>query len=551
MEIKKISNIFRLKDIVTVLVKHGFGDIVLRLDLPVKGLVKTISPEVDLNADVHERIRLAVENLGPTFIKMGQIMSMRPDLLPPEMAREFGKLLEEAAPLPFESVKQVIEEAFGKPLDTVFHSFEETPLASASLSQVHRAVHKKKGTDLAVKVRRPGIGKMIRNDLDIMEMVARQCHENIRALRIYDLPGIVKTCREMLIREIDFRKEARYIQIGKSTIERDRDIYIPDVFMEYSTSTILVTRFVKGTKIDHTLDMPFEKRKKLGKAGIRSGIRQVLDHGFFHADPHPGNVVIVENNRLCLMDWGMVGRLTDSEKQDLLHLILAITENDSRKLAEILVKISVGEQDVDLAALERHLLEILDSYLSVPLKNLRISDLLTDVVSVLKEHYLRLSPVFSIVIKALITVEGTARTLYPELDAVSEATPHIRRLMSKQYAPGNILHQIKRYLTGVWHFQRHLPSRLGAILQKMEEGRITIRFKHENLDGFQKTIENMFNRLTLGIIISAMIIGSSMIITTGVKPLLMGFPALGIIGYLIAAVLGLWLVFTIIRGRDY
>ncbi|MCA1786432.1 MAG: AarF/ABC1/UbiB kinase family protein, partial [Desulfobacteraceae bacterium] len=304
MEIKTFTNLARLKDMAMIMARFGFGDLIQRLDLPVKHLVHTITPKVDTDMDVYRRIRLAFEELGPTFVKLGQILSMRPDILPLPMIRELSKLQDAVGSIPFEQVKQVLEKEFNAPLEDLFRSFDPEPLAAASLSQVHKAVHPDKNRVLAVKVRRPGIVKTVETDLNILEILADKIHHNMESLQMYDLPGIVAANRRTLLKEIDFSREARYIQIAKSKIEKESDIVIPDVFTEFSTPRVLVTAFIKGKKITSDMDLPAAERKVLAASGMQSAIVQILEHGFYHADPHPGNMVITRDNRLCLMDWG-------------------------------------------------------------------------------------------------------------------------------------------------------------------------------------------------------------------------------------------------------
>jgi ubiquinone biosynthesis protein len=551
MELKTFTNMARLKDMAFILAKYGFGDLLQRLDLPVKKLVHSISPQIDADMDVFQRIRLALEELGPTFVKFGQILSMRPDMLPLSMIRELTKLQDAVSPIPFEDVKAVLEQEFDTSLECIFQSFDPEPVAAASLSQVHKAIHPGAKRVVAVKVRRPGIVKTVETDLNILETLARQAHNNIDALQVYDLPAIVETCRRTLLREIDFSREARYIQIAKSKIEQASDILIPEVFTEYTTPRVLVTAFVKGTKITSDMDLPETDRKSLAAAGLRSAVLQILDHGFYHADPHPGNMVITSDNRLCLMDWGMVGRLTPDEKNDLLFLIRAAVDKDSKKVTEMLLNIATAQKTVTVQQLEKDIMDIMDVYMSLPLKDIQMGQLLEDLVQVLKSHNLRLPPDMSIIVKAMITVEGTARILYPDLDVISEAEPHVRKLVSRQYSKGYLWQRLRNNLAAMWTLQKHLPDTLSTILKKIKHNELIIGFDHKNLSPLQKALENSFNRLTLGIVLGALIIGSSMIITTGVGPLLFGYPALGMSGYLISAILGLWLVITIIRGRDY
>ncbi|MFO7913849.1 MAG: AarF/UbiB family protein [Desulfotignum sp.] len=466
MELKTLTNLGRLKDIAVVLVKYGFGDLLQRLDLPIKDWVHDIAPKIDTEADVFERIRLAIEELGPTFVKVGQILSMRPDILPVPLIRELSKLQDAVGPIPFKQVKEVLEKEFDTSLESLFSSFDPEPVAAASLSQVHKAVHRSEARVLAVKVRRPGIAKVVKNDLNILETLAQKCHDNIDTLRMYDLPGIVESSRRTLLREIDFSREARYIQIAKSKIEQESDIVIPEVFTEYSTPKVLVIAFISGTKITPDLEFPQDQRKRLAGIGLRSAILQILDHGFFHADPHPGNMVITRDHRLCLMDWGMVGRLTVDEKNELLFLIRAAVDKDSRKLTETLLNIAIAQKPINARQLEKDVMDIMDVYMSLSLKEIQVGRLLEDLVQILKTHELRLPPDMSIVVKAVITVEGTARMLYPDLDVISASRPHVRKLVAQRYSKQYLWQRLRHNLSSMWGLQKHLPATLSAIFKK-------------------------------------------------------------------------------------
>ena len=550
MELKTFINIARVKDVAMVLAKHGFGDVVYRLDLPGRELVKKISPAMDPGIDLYHRIRLALEELGPTFVKLGQILSLRPDLLPLELIKELSRLQDNVTTLPFEEIKKVLEHEFKRPLDQIFNDFEEKPLASASLSQVHRAVHIESGSALAIKVRRPGITKLIEVDLDILLNITRRLHNSFEQLRIYDLPAIVETNRRTLLREIDFSKEARYIQIARSKNKSQSGIIIPDVFSSYCTPKVLATEYICGRKITADLGLSLKCKKKLAEAGVRSAIVQILDHGFYHADPHPGNILITRNNQLCLLDWGMVGRLTPGEQNHLLFLIQAAVDRDSGKLVKVVLNMVDASESVNEQLLEKDLIDMLDLYSSLPLKDVQVGGLLEDFARILQAHQLRLPPDISIIIKALITVEGTARMIYPDLDIISQAEPHVRRIVARYYSPRNLWGKFRNTISDILTLQHGLPASLSTIVHKIEQGRLTIRFEHKNLTEFRNSLESSFNRLTLGIVLSALIIGSSMIITTGVRPFILGYPALGIIGYVVSGIVALWLIFTIIRSHD-
>jgi len=550
MDLKTIAKLGRFKDIVFTLLKYGFDDFVQRLDLPWAGLFRKIN-RIDQKLNTYERIRHAVEDLGPTFIKFGQIMSLRPDLLPPPLIQELSKLQDDVAPEEFADIKKVAEKGLGQPLGTVFSVFDEQPLAAASLSQVHRGVLSKEGLTVAMKVQRPRIRNKIEADLDIMAAVAERIHENSDDMQVYDLPNLVRVTRRNLIRELDFSREARNMRIARSYNTDDSAVYIPQVYKEYCSQQVLVMEFIQGTKLKDLDGYMMEESAILARQGLKAAIKQILEDGFFHADPHPGNIVISDKKQLCLIDWGIVGRLSERDRYELIDLMKSIVDNDSRGMLNALLRLTNGGSGIDYRALERSLLDLLDSFYATPIGNLNLGQLLLDITVLLREHKLRLEPDLVLMVKALVTAEGTARMIYPELDVIKEAEGSVRHVASKRFEPGVMLRHIHTSLSDLLALYRLVPRRFSQIVDKLDRGELSVRFEHENLGGLRQTLEGVSNRLTFAIIIAALIIGSSMIITTGVRPLLWGFPALGIIGYVISGILGLWVIVTIIRSRRY
>ncbi|WP_028322141.1 ABC1 kinase family protein [Desulfatiglans anilini] len=550
MEIKTLTNLGRFKDIVLTLLNYGFVDLVDRLDLPGKKLLPKSSRR-ELELGTWERIRRAMEDLGPTFVKFGQIMSLRPDLLPGPLIEELRKLQDEVPPEKPSDIRKVIEKALGSPLEQVFLSFETEPIAAASLSQVHRALLRDSRRVVAIKVQRPGIRSKIEKDLDILAYLLGRLNERVEEIRLYDLPGLLKTTRRNLLRELDFLREARAMQIARAQLSGMPGVYIPEPVSKYCTERLLVMDFVRGKKLKELPAEHIEEAENLAKLGLRITISQILEHGFFHADPHPGNLLVREGKELCLLDWGMVGRLTDQDRFDLIDLVRSVAEKDSKRLLDTLLLITSIEGTFDQRALERDLLDILDAYTSVPLQEINIGQALLDITALLREYRLRVPSDLAVMIKALVTAEGTARILYPDLNIIPEIEDQVRRLAVERYHPGFLWKNLRSTAGHLLSLHRNLPSHLSQIVDKVNRGDLSIRFEHENLGSLRKTLENIFNRLTLGVILAAMIIGSSMIITTGVKPFLFGYPALGVIGYIISGVLGLWLVFNILRTRRF
>lgn len=547
MHFRTIARLGRFRELIVTLLKYGFEDLVQRLEFPGIELLKRVNRE-GRDAGTYVRIRKMLEDLGPTFIKIGQIMSLRPDLLPPNLVKELSKLQDQAATVGFKLIQAIVEKNMGSKIEDLFSDFDPVPFAAASLCQVHKAVLKNGGNTVAVKVRRPSIRKKIEVDLDILEAIADRLHERSNELKIYDLPNLLKITRRNLLKELDFTREARNMKIAGSY---ESDVYVPVVYMDYCSERILISEFIDGQRLSDTEGNNIEDPHTIAKQGLNTAIKQILEDGYFHADPHPGNLIYSKDKGLCLLDWGMVGRLTERDRYELIDLIKAIVEKDSSLLMEALLRMTVKEREVDDRALERELAENLDLFFSGPIKDLNIGHLLLAIVDMLREYRLKLPSDLVIMIKALVTAEGTARQIYPQLNVVSEAEVYVTKIASKRYKAEMLWLGIKRAVIKLISLQKDIPARFFRLADKIERDELGIRFRHENLESLNHTLENVSNRLAFSVIIAALIIGSSMIITTGIGPLIFGFPALGIIGYLISSILGLWLIVNIIRTRKY
>jgi ubiquinone biosynthesis protein len=533
-----------------VLLKYGFDDLAQRLDLPGSRLIKK-TDSAERNLETYERIRRVVEDLGPTFVKLGQIMSLRPDLLPAALIKELSKLQDDVPPVPLAEIHEMVESSLGQKLNEVFSIFDAEPLAAASISQVHRAVLRKEGDIVSVKVQRPEIKKRMEADLDILAAIATRLHEYSDDFRAYDLPNLVRVTRRNLLREIDFTREARNMKIAGSYQTDSSWIYIPKVYDDYCFKKILVMEHIHGTKLKDMDSTDLINAELMAKEGLKAAIKQILEDGFFHADPHPGNMLVYDGNRLCLLDWGLVGRLTETDRNMLIDLIKAIVEKDGEQMVHTLLKICSREASIDQGALERELLDIVDSYFAVPVKAMNIGHILLEITELLRVYHLTLPPDLVIMVKALVTAEGTALQIHPDLNVLSESEGYIKKLAAKRYQPHKLWRNLSVTVGRMFDSQREIPKRLIEILNRIGQGDLKMAFRFENIGDLINAVENSSNRMAFSIIIASLIIGSSMIITTGVGPLLFGFPAIGVIGYLISALLGLWLIFNIIRTRKY
>lgn len=548
------SGLRRYRQILAVLIKYGFGDLLGRLKVrhPLLGRLprlKALRELEDLSRPA--RLRLAFEELGPTFIKLGQILSLRPDLLPSEYTAELAKLQDEAAPVPFPQIARKIEAQLGRPLGELFLEFAEEPLAAASLAQVHRAVLKD-GTEVAVKVQRPGIRETIRADLIILEDLAQFLVRHLPESEPFDPPGLVREFAKTLRRELDFVREGRNIELFRRNFSGDPTVYIPRVFWEYTTPEVLTMERIVGVKITDLegLERAGLDRHRVALNGANAILKQIFEHGLFHADPHPGNILVLEGNVLAPLDFGMVGRL-DPELRELVgQLILAVARGDLDGLVRTLRELGGLDEheQLDLLALRSDLADLLDRYSKTPLARLELGRLLDELMALVREYHLRLPTSLVLMGKALVIAEGVGRALDPELELLALARPYLERLALRR---GPLQRALEGW-TGAWaegrELLQELPEGLRSLMTRLRRGELKVQFELVGLDRLTRELDRASNRLAFALIVAALIVGSSLVIQLQAGPRLFGLPLFGLLGFGLAAILGLWLVVAIIRS---
>ncbi|MEJ2056506.1 MAG: AarF/UbiB family protein [Desulfofustis sp.] len=550
MQLSDLRKLKRFRQIAAILLKYGFDEIVDRLESPGAEYLQQISP-VEENLDLFERIRVVLEELGPIFVKFGQIMSLRPDLLPRDLLDELEKLQDSVPAVESEKIIRVLEEDLGSSVSEIFSEFDTEPVAAASLSQVHRGILKSTGQHVAIKIQRPGVRDTIQTELDILDGISRFLDQQFEELQSYELPELVKTVRHTIIREIDFNHELQNMEVARSYAE-GTEIYIPKTFKQFSGEKVLVMEFIEGIKFRDILPAEKSERERIARQGLHAAVKQILEDGFFHADPHPGNLIIRPDSNLCIIDWGMAGRLSDHDRFTLVALLSSIVDKNSDDLVNSFIRLCRHKsQKIDRQGLQREVLDLLDRYHAVPLKDMDIGQFLTSLLGLLKDFKLQLPPEMIIMVKALITADGSARMAAPDLNVIEEVADHVHRVSRERYHPSVMWRKFRNSFSNFIYLQSELPNQLHQIVKNIERGEVSVIFRLKKLEQLVETLENASNRLTIGIITAAIIMGSSMIITTGVGPFLFGLPAFGVIGYLLSVVLGLWLVITILRNRRY
>ena len=542
-----LSNASRAKDIFAVLAKHGFANLLSQLD-PQEGLWKRIIPQPAERRTIWERIRLALEELGPTFVKAGQLMSMRPDVLPHALIFELRKLQNAVRPIPFSEMSLVLADELDRPLAEVFATFDETAVASASLAQVYFATLPD-GREVAVKVQRPYLLKTVQADLDLLSWFAVQLHQRIDTLNPYDLPSVVAEVKENLLRELDFRNEARNQQYFSALNPHPDRVYAPSVIAELSGERVLVTERIAGVTVGSARLAPAEA-KRIASNGAASLIHQILIAGFFHADPHAGNVLVTPDGRLCFLDWGMAGNLTRRLRFGLADLFIAAVQQDAERIVQIAAELGSPAGRADLRAMERDVTLALREDFNSTIGRVQLGRAMLKLLYIFGQNGINITRDYSLMAKAVLSIEEVARTLDPEFDLRAEAKPVLAELQKDRAGPRAILRESRTLLRSLITGARELPADIFRIIRRIEHDDLTIKFQHQGLEDLDNAIGTASNRLTLGVIVGALIIGSSSIVTTGIRPHLLGYPALGIVGYLISALLGFYIVWDIIRhGR--
>ena len=546
---RRIKNARRIQQILTIFAKYGFRDIINRIPIARK-IIPSKMYEKFLRKSSAERLRLALEELGPTFIKFGQLLSVRADILPPHFIFELSKLQDEVSPLPFETIKKIIEEELKLPIDKLFSSFDRKPIASASLAQVHRAVTKE-GDKVVVKVQRPKVKEVVYTDLSIMETIAGWIEREIREAREYEPLAKVKEIGGNLKSELNFTNEGRAVDQFRKNFKDDETILIPKVYWNLSTSKILTLEYIEHIKITdiELLEKAGISRRELIQRGVDFILKQVFEHGFFHADPHPGNIGVTTDGKIVLIDFGLTGRLDDEMRDRLSQFMIAGVNKDIDMIMNVFEEFGVIKEEQDIRGLRSDLKVFLDKYYGVSLEGIEIRDIIDDTFEISRKYGLKFPRDLILLTKALSTVEGIAHQIDPKFDIIEYLKPYVNKLAERKYSPERLFKIATEVLTAYANLFKDLPGELTPILRKIREGRLKVEFQHKGLENLILQTERSTNRLSFSLIIAALIVGSSLIIQASKEPFLFGFPVFGIFGFGIAGLLGLWLIIAMIRSR--
>ncbi len=550
---KRVGNAVRLAEVVQVFVKHGFADLVQRLGLhesiPAKALrkMRLIDDTPSAPETIGARLRAALTELGPTFVKYGQILSTRPDLIGNDLCIELSKLQDRVEGLPFATMRSIIEDELGGPIAEHFAEFNETPVAAASLSQVYRA-RTKSGRDMAVKVQRPGVRAKIVSDLSLLFGIAEWVKEHVKEFEWMDPVGMIEEFERSIMRELDFTIEARVIQRFRTIYGNDNRVFFPYVESTLSGARVLTMDWVDGVRVD-AIDKFAERNcdpREVAVIGLHASFSQVFEHQIFHADPHPGNILVTRDNQIAFLDYGMVGHLERTDVHVMADLMRSVFDQDAARCAAALLAFTTSGEVEDHVSFVHEIAAYLAFEAQSVVGRADVGRALERATQILRRHKLQLAPRFSMLLKAMATIESTARILDPEIDVTPIMKPYVEKIVIGRFSPQQLAHEGQETMASLLRIGRQLPGELHELVRQARKGKFKVQLDHEGLDHLAHVTDRASNRIAFSVIAGSLIVGSSLLLATN-----LGARSLGYAGFVIAGALGVMLLVSILRSRNY
>lgn len=551
------SLVGRYERVFAVLLKYGFEDVLAHPPFSrILPAAPSWLPMRDGKSVVeftrYERIRMVCEELGTTFIKFAQIAANRPDILPEDLIRELEQFHDRAPVLPSENIREVLFHELGKYPEDLFEAFDPVPVASASMAQVHRAILPG-GKEVALKIQRPGIRQTVDQDIQILYSLAQLIESYFPEYAVFQPRELVRMFENSIHKELRFSLEAGNLVRFQEQFKSNPDIMVPMLYPEYCTDRVLCMEFIHGTKITD-----LDKLAQFGVYGPDLAIRginlyyeQVFDYGFFHADPHPGNIFVLNDGRICFVDYGMMGVILDSDKELMANLLLSISEKDVEGLKRALLKFSKQERFENEKELEYDIIDFLASYSSVAIEDIDGSDVMSGLQSMMFKYKIRIPPNLLLLLKALVIIEGVGLVLDPKYDIIKNIEPFVRRLLERKYHPAKLAKGLVKAMGDMTRMAANFPEDFGAVVRKVRQGKLHIEFEHKGLEKLYQKMEIVSNRIAFTLLLTALIIGSSLIIIADIPPKVYNIPVLGFVGFIISGLLAIRLVFSIMRHGNF
>ena len=551
----------RTRQIVKVLIKYGFEDIVfhsfLQNIVPRRMLLSWTRENRIVSATTRwERIRMAAEEAGPSAIKIAQIMSNRSDIIPEELIVELKKLQSEVKTFPFSVARKILDEELPHPYDEIFEEFNEVPIGSASIGQVYKA-KLRTGEEVVVKLRRPGVGKLLVQDLEIAKSILPHAKGVIEqnGLTYEAVEDSLLEIEKSTVKELDYLNEARNIENFRKFYRKRKDFYVPRVYREYSTEKLLIIEFADGCKItdQKQLEEWSIDAKKVAERGMDIYLTQIFEFGYFHADPHPGNIIIQKDGRICLIDFGMVGKLMQRDKMSFAQVFVAMAQGDSKKMALNLRKLCISHDIENVRMLEYDLQEIIEEYTTLDVAESKIEDLILSLQGVMRDYNMRVPGSVTLIFRALGLLEGIGKQIHPEFNINQFVQPYGFKLLKEEYSMTNLAKEGLTRFDEISALLNSIPVEVRSILKKTRQGKLNVQIEHKGYDPLLRKMDRVVNRFILTFIIFTLVLGSSILATIPMSENYMagviGLPILSVIGYAFSLFLGTILLFAVLRTR--
>ena len=552
--LRKDLHLDRSGQISRVLARHGLDYLAGSLGLERFTSVQKLFGHAQQQSRVSqpEHFRLALEEMGTTFIKLGQILSTRADLLPPEYLVELSKLQDAAQPVSFEMVEQALVNELGRPVETAFAFFDPTPLAAASIGQAHAATLPD-GTEVVVKIRRPGVLKQVEEDLEILKRLTVAATRHSELAGRYDLIGLAQEFSDTLRSELDYIREGQSAETFAANFANDPRIHVPRIFWDTTTTRVLTMERIRGFKINDlaALEKQGIDRRELAEYATKVVLKMVCDDGFFHADPHPGNFFIEADGRIGLIDFGMTGKVDEPTQELLADLLVSVSKEETDRLVDVFLELGVANEKVNRELLRRDLEHLMTVYWGRQLKEVKIASLLNDVFTIMRNHHLHLPPNLALLIKTVIMIEGLGKNLDPEFQLTTVLAPFAERLVRRQYEPSVWLPRLGRASIDLARLGVEMPQQLRRLLTTIDRGNLQVGMRPEGLGPHLDRFERISNRIVLGIIAAAFINGLAVLLSAYRPPAWERWGwAFFAFGFICALVLGVYLAWSILRMRS-
>jgi ubiquinone biosynthesis protein len=589
----------RYSEILSVLLRYGFSDLVRKVDTDVYrrfrgGSGGRSARQLRRTMSRPERMRRAFEELGPAFVKTGQILSHRPDILPPDWISEFGKLRSMVPPIDAEAVRRIVEEELGRPPEEIFSEFNPVPIASASIAQVHRAkLMKPQGEqqgepqnepqnepqepasakappasngrsgpppeesrpplelEVAVKIQRPGIRRIIETDLSILRDIVRIAEKRIPALAAFRPLDVLVELERAMLSELDFRNEADNLDRFRRNFSRDETVTAPEPFRDYSGIRVLTMSYLDGVHVGDRDSLDSEKydRRLIARRGADAVLSQVFEHRFFHSDPHGDNILILPDNRIAFLDFGQMGSILPSQRVFLADLLSALIHSDAVRAVRAVLNWSGYRSPEQTRRLTTDMEHIIERYLSRPFGRLQMGEMVSAMMELIRRYGIEIPRNFYLLSKALSTIEDIATSLYPDFDFIRASRPFAERMIKKELSPERIAEQIDGASGDTLRFIRDFPGETRDLINLLKSGRLKLEFELKDLARIDTTLKKVVTRLSAAIMLAAMIMASSILVQSLIPPLVFGVPVIGILGFLFSGILGFILLVDLWRSR--